>query len=116
MTRPRAKAEHPAEEPAVQHDHEPDAAPADEPRRPIQEFRLGRIKAAVWENETQLGVRYSVTFTRLYKAEGDPSWRTSRRRSTGTTCRSSRRSQTSPTPTSSAWSRTRRRSEGGAGG
>ena len=77
MTRSRAKAEHPDEEPAVQHDHEPDSAPADEPRRPIQEFRLGRIKAAVWENETQLGVRYSVTFTRLYKAEGDPSWRTS---------------------------------------
>ena len=77
MTRPRGKPEPRAEEPAVQHDPEPDAAPADEPRRPIHEVRLGRIKAAVWENETQLGTRYSVTITRLYKVDGDPSWRTS---------------------------------------
>lgn len=54
-----------------------EAAPAEEPRRPIQEFRLGRIKAAVWENETQLGTRHSVTITRLFKVDGEKSWRTS---------------------------------------
>lgn len=53
-------------------------APADEePRRPIQEFRLGRIKAAVWANETQLGTRYSVTIVRLFKDDGEAAWRTS---------------------------------------
>jgi hypothetical protein len=38
--------------------------------RPVHEVRLGRIKAAVWENETQNGKRHNVTFTRLYK-DGD---------------------------------------------
>jgi hypothetical protein len=49
----------------------------EEPRRPVQEFRLGRIKAAVWANETQLGTRYSVTIVRLFKADGETAWRTS---------------------------------------
>ena len=35
--------------------------------RPIHEVRLGHIKAAVWKNETEAGVRYNATFTRLYK-------------------------------------------------
>ena len=52
-------------------------APAEEPQRPVQEFRLGRIKAAVWGNETHLGTRYSVTFSRLYKVEDEPGWRSS---------------------------------------
>ena len=34
--------------------------------RPIHEVRLGRIKAAIWHNETH----NSVTFCRLYK-DGD---------------------------------------------
>jgi hypothetical protein len=37
---------------------------------PIHEVRLGSIKAAVWKNETEVGVRYNVTFSRLYK-DGD---------------------------------------------
>ncbi len=41
--------------------------------KPIQEVRLGCIKAAVWKNETENGVRYNVTFCRLYK-EGNQ-WR-----------------------------------------
>jgi len=53
-------------------------APADgEPRRPVQEFRLGRVKAAVWANETQLGTRYSVTIVWLFKLDGETAWRTS---------------------------------------
>ena len=35
--------------------------------KPIHEVRLGFIKAAVWRNETEAGVRYNVTFSRLYK-------------------------------------------------
>jgi hypothetical protein len=38
--------------------------------KPIQEVRLGFIKAAVWRNETEAGVRYNATFSRLYK-DGD---------------------------------------------
>jgi len=38
--------------------------------KPIHEVRLGFIKAAVWRNETESGVRYNVTFSRLYK-DGD---------------------------------------------
>jgi hypothetical protein len=45
---------------------------ADEPRnKPIQEVRLGRIKAAIWPNSTETGVRYNVTFSRLYKVDDD---------------------------------------------
>ena len=33
----------------------------------IHEVRLGHIKAAVWKNETEAGVRYNVTFSRIYK-------------------------------------------------
>lgn len=36
-------------------------------KKPVHEIRLGRIKAAIWENDTQNGTRYNVTFTRLYK-------------------------------------------------
>lgn len=38
--------------------------------RPIHEIRLGRIKAAIWENATQNGTRHNVTVSRLYK-DGD---------------------------------------------
>ena len=38
--------------------------------KPIHEVRLGAIKAAIWENETKAGKRYSVTINRLYK-DGD---------------------------------------------
>jgi len=38
--------------------------------KPIHEVRLGFIKAAVWRNETEAGVRYNATFSRLYK-DGD---------------------------------------------
>src|ERR1035438_7933417 len=39
-------------------------------QKPIHEVRLGFIKAAVWRNETESGVRYNVTFSRIYK-DGD---------------------------------------------
>src|ERR1035441_6983491 len=39
-------------------------------QKPIHEVRLGTIKAAVWRNETEAGVRYNVTFSRIYK-DGD---------------------------------------------
>ncbi len=41
-----------------------------EKTRPVHEVRLGRIRAAIWENETQNGTRHNVTVSRLYK-DGD---------------------------------------------
>lgn len=52
-------------------------APKDERQRPATEVRLGRIKAAIWENSTEQGVRYNVTLTRLYKDQESGEWRTS---------------------------------------
>ena len=37
---------------------------------PIHEVRLGAIKAAIWKNDTEKGVRYNATFSRIYK-DGD---------------------------------------------
>ena len=39
-------------------------------KKPVHEVRLGRIRAAIWENETQNGTRHNVTLSRLYK-DGD---------------------------------------------
>ena len=44
-------------------------------KRPVHEIRMGRIRAAIWENETQKGTRHNVTLSRLYK-DGDD-WRDS---------------------------------------
>jgi hypothetical protein len=38
--------------------------------KPAHEVRLGSIKAAIWKNDTEKGVRYNTTFTRLYR-DGD---------------------------------------------
>ena len=38
--------------------------------KPAHEVRLGAVKAAIWKNDTQSGVRYNVTFSRIYK-DGD---------------------------------------------
>lgn len=35
--------------------------------KPVQEIRLGKIKAAIWANDTDNGVRYNVTVSRLYR-------------------------------------------------
>ena len=43
-------------------------------QKPVHEVRLGAIKAAVWKNDTQNGVRYNTTFSRLYK-DGEE-WKT----------------------------------------
>jgi hypothetical protein len=41
--------------------------------RPVHEVRLGRIKAAIWENSGENGTRYNVTLTRIYK--DDEGWK-----------------------------------------
>jgi hypothetical protein len=40
-------------------------------KKPVHELRLGRIRAAVWLNETENGPRYNVQISRLYKDQAD---------------------------------------------
>ncbi|MBU6401375.1 MAG: hypothetical protein KGS61_13750 [Verrucomicrobia bacterium] len=35
--------------------------------KPIHEIRLGAIKGAIWQNDTEAGPRYNATFSRLFK-------------------------------------------------
>ena len=49
-------------------------APSPSPKtQPVHEVRLGTVKAAIWKNETDGGIRYNVTFERLYTQDGE--WR-----------------------------------------
>ena len=41
--------------------------------KPAAEVRIGGVKAAIWKNETETGVRYNATFSRIYK-DGE-SWK-----------------------------------------
>lgn len=43
-------------------------------KKPVHEIRLSAIKAAIWENQTDSGVRHNVTIQRLYKDGED--WKT----------------------------------------
>jgi len=38
-----------------------------EKQKPVHQIRLGRIKAAIWSNDTDKGTRMNVTVSRLYK-------------------------------------------------
>ena len=38
-----------------------------ESNKPANEIRLGRIKATIWANETENGVRHNVSIVRIYK-------------------------------------------------
>jgi hypothetical protein len=38
-----------------------------EQQKPVHEVRLGAVKAAVWKNQTDNGVRFNATFSKLYK-------------------------------------------------
>ena len=42
-------------------------ATANTTRRPVHEVRMGRIKAAIWENKTEQGMRHNVSITRIDK-------------------------------------------------
>ena len=40
--------------------------------QPVDEVRIGAVKAAIWRNETDNGARFNVTFSRSYKdSEGE---------------------------------------------
>ena len=37
--------------------------------QPVEEVRIGSVKAAIWRNEGESGPRFNVTFQRLYCTE-----------------------------------------------
>ena len=41
--------------------------------QPVEEVRIGSIKAAIWRNEGERGPRFNITFQRLYRTE-DGKW------------------------------------------
>jgi len=43
--------------------------------RPVHEIRLGHIKAVIWANETDAGIRHNVSLVRIYR-DGEK-WATS---------------------------------------
>ena len=49
--------------------------------KPVHELRLGRVKAAIWENEAGTSARYNTTFVKSYRIKeeyrkaGDNGWR-----------------------------------------
>jgi len=54
---------------------QPQAQP---PQRPVHEVRIGRVKAAIWQNDGQYGMRYAVKVSKVYKADenGEAKWQT----------------------------------------
>jgi hypothetical protein len=45
--------------------------------RPVQRIRLGFCQAAIWENQGEYGVRYSVSLERLY-TDDEGNWQYTR--------------------------------------
>ena len=57
-----------------------DAAVAEQPAakdKPIHEVRIGKIKAVIWANQTESGVRHNVTLRRLFKRDATSQWESS---------------------------------------
>ncbi len=42
--------------------------------KPVQEIRIGKIKAVIWANQTESGIRHNVTLRRLFKRDENPTW------------------------------------------
>ena len=42
--------------------------------KPVEEVRIGSVKAAIWKNETDSGTRFNITFQRIYRDDAK-GWR-----------------------------------------
>lgn len=42
--------------------------------KPTHEIRIAHIKCAIWRNDTESGIRFNSTFSRIYK-DGDNGWK-----------------------------------------
>jgi len=54
----------------------PMTEPAPSKTQPVQVVRLRNIRAAIWANDTEFGMRHNATVSRLYK-DDDGQWRSS---------------------------------------
>src|SRR2546423_1926176 len=45
--------------------------------KPVHEVRIGRIKAVIWLNRTESGLRHNVTLRRIFKRDQAAQWETS---------------------------------------
>lgn len=43
--------------------------------KPVHEVRINSVKAAIWKNDTSNGVRYNVTFSRIYRDKEEEQWK-----------------------------------------
>jgi hypothetical protein len=68
---PRQRRGRQADESAAQ-DGKPERA-----KRPARTIRMGRIRAAIWRNQTESGVLYNTTFERIYKVDDERGWQSS---------------------------------------
>jgi len=41
--------------------------------QPVEEVRIGSVKAAIWRNDTEQGPRFNVTLQRIYR-DGEGKW------------------------------------------
>jgi hypothetical protein len=39
--------------------------------KPVEDIRIGAIKAAIWKNDTEGGPRFNVTFQRIFRTKGE---------------------------------------------
>lgn len=44
-----------------------------EKQQPVQEFRVGGVKAVLWKNETRNGAMFNTSLVRIYK-DADDQW------------------------------------------
>jgi hypothetical protein len=42
--------------------------------KPVHEVRIGKVKAVIWANQTEAGVRHNVTLRRIFKRDGNAQW------------------------------------------
>jgi hypothetical protein len=42
--------------------------------KPVHEIRIGRMKATIWQNQTDRGARHNVTIRRLFKRDENSQW------------------------------------------
>jgi hypothetical protein len=45
--------------------------------KPIHEIRIGKIKAVIWQNHTESGLRHNVQLRRIFKRDDAAQWESS---------------------------------------
>jgi hypothetical protein len=51
--------------------------PPEKKDKPVHEIRIGKIKAVIWANHTEGGVRHNVQLRRIFKRDDSAQWESS---------------------------------------